>query len=208
MSKPTPAQSSQSLIVLERSNKGIQASVAAMKKAAEDLGNLVTQSEALTLQIEDKQAELAALTSRNDTAIREADAELRLRIKENREKVLSELLAESGLAKIPALELDALRKELASALAKDATELKAAVDQAVNAANREAASVAALKEAETKVAAAQKDATIDGLKDRVTFLTEQTKQLQGQIDSERATRLEIAKADSARQGVVIQQGKQ
>lgn len=44
--------------------------------------------------------------------------------------------------------------------------------------------------------------------ERITFLTGEIAALRGQIEAERNTRLEIAKADAGRQGVVVNAGKQ
>lgn len=198
----------QSALILDRSNKALQATVATLNKATAEFTALASKSEELTNQIEDKQAQLAELANRNAVCLREANADLALRIKEDRAKVLAELLKESGLANISVNELVALQKQLQELQNKDDAELKAAVAAAVQNNQRNAEAAAAQKDAEHRVANAEKDAKIASMTEKVAFMSEQVKQLQSQIDAERVTRLDIAKADAQRQSVVVQTGKQ
>lgn len=194
-------------LVLDRANKTLQATVANLAKTAAELTTLVQQSEAVSLQIEDKNAELAALQAANDTAFREGAAELRLRVKEDRDTVLTQLMADAGLARISGENLTALQTNLAEALRKDEAELKAAVAQAVAAAQREAKAAAVEVAARNSVENAGKDAKITSLEGQLAFMTQQVANLQGQIEAERSTRLSIAQADAQRQGVVVNAGK-
>lgn len=194
-------------LVLDRANKTLQATVANLAKTAADLTTLVQQSEAVSLQIEDKNAELAALQAANDTAFREGAAELRLRVKEDRDTVLTQLMTDAGLARISGENLTALQTNLAEALRKDEAELKTAVAQAVAAAQREAKATAMEVAAKNSVENAGKDAQITSLTDKLAFMSQQVVNLQAQIEAERSTRLSIAQADAQRQGVVVNAGK-
>lgn len=194
-------------LILDRANKALQTTVATLAKTAADLTTLVQQSEGVSLLIEDKNAELAELQAANDTAFREGAAELRLRVKEDRDTVLSQLMSETGLARISGENLTALQTSLAQALQKDDAELKAAVAQAVAAANREAKIAAMEVAAKNSVENAGKDAKITSLEGQLTFMTQQVQNLQAQIEAERSTRLSIAQADAQRQGVVVNAGK-
>lgn len=194
-------------VILERANKALQATVVGIEKTISDLQSMVQASEALAIRIEDQNAESAALTAANEETRRSAAAELRLQLKEDREAVTDALLKEAGLARITQSEVDALRADLAAKVAADDAELKKAVAVAVQAANREAQAVAAQKEADVRVAVAQKDAQIVNLTEKNAFLTQQIAQANLTIEAERQTRLEIAKADAQRQGVVVNNGK-
>lgn len=194
-------------LVLDRANKALQNTVATLAKTVADLGTLAQQSEAVTLQIEDQNAQLAQLQAANDTAFREGAAELRLQVKEDRDSVLTALLNEAGLARISGENLTALQTNLAEALRKDDTELKAAVAQAVAATQRDAKAAAVEVAARNSVENAGKDAKITSLEGQLAFMTQQVANLQGQIEAERATRLSIAQADAGRQGVVVNAGK-
>lgn len=194
-------------VILERANKALQATVVGIEKTISDLQSMVQASEAMAIRIEDQNAESAALAAANEETRRAAAAELRLQLKEDREAVTDGLLKETGLARITQAEVDALRADLAAKVASDDAELKKAVAVAVQAANREAQAVAAQKEADVRVAVAQKDAQIVNLTEKNAFLTQQIAQANLTIEAERQTRLEIAKADAQRQGVVVNNGK-
>lgn len=204
----TKNQPNQSQIALERANKNLQASVASAQKAITDVQSLVTLSEDITLKIEDLTAEAAELQAKNEAARRTAAAELKLRVMEDREGVFAGLLKEFNNARITPEAVNAIQKELAEKNAKDDSEQKAAVAIALNAAKREADFNLAQVKSANDVAAAQKDATIQGQNDKIQFLTAQVAQLQAQVEADRNARIEIAKAESARQGVVVQTGKQ
>lgn len=197
----------QNQIVLDRAQKALAAQSANLVKVATDLQGLVATSEGVVQKIEDLTAQAAELEAANATKRREADAELKLRTKEDRTGVLTELLKEGKLANITQAEVDSLRAELAAKLAADDKDQKVAVAVALSAAKRDSDAVMAGVVADNKVAAAQKDAQITMQADKITFLGTQVAQLQGQIDADRAARLEIAKAESQRQGVVVNNGK-
>lgn len=201
------AKQTQNQIVLARATKGLETQAAALGKIATDLQGLVATSVGVVQQIEDLTAQAAELEESNAAKRRAADAELKLRVKEDRDAVLAELLKQGKLANITSAELEALKGELAAKNASDDKELKTAVAIAVQAANRDAAANAAQVDATNKVNMAQKDATITMQADKISFLQSQVVQLQGQIDADRQTRLEIAKAESQRQGVTVNNGK-
>ena len=209
MAKAIPAakQPAQPSVALTRASTTLQGTVAQVEKVVADLQALVTVSSAMATKIEDQQAESAAIAAENEVARREAAAELRLQVKEDRAAVTSELLAEAGLARITQAEVDAIRADLAAKVAADDKELKTAVAIAVQAEKRDALAAAAQVDAANKVAAAQKDATISMQEDKIKFLGTQVQQLQAQIEAERTTRLEIARAEAQKQGVVVNNGK-
>lgn len=201
------AKQTQNQIVLARATKGLETQAAALGKIATDLQGLVATSVGVVQQIEDLTAQAAELEESNAAKRRAADAELKLRVKEDRDAVLAELLKQGKLANITSAELESLKGELAAKNASDDKELKTAVAIAVQAANRDAAANAAQVDATNKVNMAQKDATIMMQDEKIAFLQSQVVQLQGQIDADRSTRLAIAQAEAQRQGVVVNNGK-
>lgn len=194
-------------LILDRSNKNIQAAAASIVKAATELQALAQTSEAVTLQIEDLNAEAAALAAQNATARREAATELKLQVQEDRRNVLQQLLKADNLALISEADLTNIRSELAATKIKDDSELKTAVAQAVAAAKRDASAEALQVEAANRVSTAAKDATIEAQAGKIEFLTEQVADLRKQLDAERNTRLAIAQADAGKQGVIVNTGK-
>ena len=194
-------------LILDRASKNLQALLAAAVKATADLGTLTTESIAKAHEIEDLEAKAAELASANETARREAAAELKLRVKEDSDAVLSELLKAGNLARISESDLSNVRSELAARVAADDKELKTAVAVAVAAAQRDAKAEAAQVEATNKVEVAEKNATIEQQKMQLAFMTQQNADLRKQIEDERAARIAIAQADSAKQGVIVNTGK-
>ena len=194
-------------LILDRASKNLQAMVAAATKASTDLGTLTTESIAKAHEIEDLEAKAAELASANETARREAAAELKLRVKEDSDAVLTELLKAGNLARISESDLSNVRSELAARVAADDKELKTAVAVAVAAAQRDAKAEAAQVEATNKVEVAEKNATIEQQKMQLAFMTQQNADLRKQIEDERSARIAIAQADSAKQGVIVNTGK-
>lgn len=194
-------------LILDRSNKNMQAAAASIVKAAAELQALAQTSEAVTLQIEDLNAEAAALAAQNATARREAATELKLQVQEDRRNVLQQLLKADNLALITETDLTNIRSELTAIKIKDDAELKTAIAQAVAAAKRDAGAEALQVEATNRVSTAAKDATIEAQTGKIEFLTEQVADLRKQLDAERTTRLAIAQADAGKQGVIVNTGK-
>ena len=194
-------------LILDRASKNLQAMVAAATKASADLGTLTTESISVAERIEDLNAQAAELTAQNEHARRSAAAELSLRVKEDRDGTLQELLKEQGLANITLTEVDGIRKDLEARLAKDDADLKAAVAVAVANVTRDFKAEAAQAEANNKVATAEKDATIQQQKQQLEFMALQVTDLRQQITDERTTRLQIAQADAGKQGVIVNAGK-
>lgn len=194
-------------LILERSIKAATAAAAAVAKASAELTAMTSTAEGLANSIEDQEAKLAELKAKNDTAFREGAAELRLRVKEDADTVLAELLKSNGLADISNEELAALRKQVETLLAKDDAELKTAVAVAVAQADRVAKAAALELDAKYRVDTASKDATIMQMKAQLDFMTQQNADLRKQIEDDRQARITIAQADAQRQGTVVNTGK-
>ena len=206
LTKPKKPTMSTNLI-LDRASKNLQAVLTSAAKATADLQTLTVESIAQAEKIEDLKAEAKALQGANDTARREAAAELKLRVKEDRVAVLTSLLKEDKLAHISEVELATLRQDLQLRINADDKELKAAVAAAVGAAQRDAQAAAAQVAAQHRVEMAEKDALNQQQTSQLTFMTAQIADLRKQIDDERAARIAIAQADSAKQGVTVNTGK-
>lgn len=195
------------LTVVDRSAKSLTAAADAVQKAIADLGGITTIAVTLAQDIEFKQSELNALTDQYVAKEREQVAELRLRVKENEDKVLGELLnARKVVAVAPAI-ISNLEAELAQA--------KSANDVAIDAAVKEAkAGVAAsfqsqltAKESAHQVETATLKANNAAQAERNTFLAAQITQLQAEIQKERDARVKIAEAEANKQGVTVNAGK-
>ena len=194
-------------LIIDRSAKNLASSLAAVQKALTDLASLAEQSQSLALQIEDKQHELAAIQEQVANARRTADAELKLQVLEDARKVFVELADRLGFAKITSGELELLTKDLAHAkrdFTEELAKLREDEQSKYQAATR--AQISAL-EGKHAVETAQKDADLKAQAYEINSLKAQITYLQEQIAAERSTRLEVAKAESSKQGVVVNTGK-
>ncbi len=195
------------LTTVDRSTKALAASAQAITKAAAELQDVVATASALAQDIEFKQSELSGLESTYATKERELVAELSLKVKENSENVLNALLKERklvgvGIDAIPALEkqIQVLTNETANAV-DAAVKAETAKLTAINVAQL------AAKESAHQVEIATLKANNSSLTERIGFLTAQITQLQNEIQQERNARIQIAQADAAKQGVVVNTGK-
>ena len=195
------------LTTVDRSTKALTTSAEAIAKAAAELQSVVATANALAQDIEFKQSELSGLESAYAIKERELVAELSLKVKENSENVLNALLKERKLVGVGVDVIPALEKQI-QVLTNETTN---AVDAAVKAetAKLTAAAVAQLaaKESAHQVEIATLKANNSSLTERIGFLTAQIAQLQNEIQQERNARIQIAQADAAKQGVVVNAGK-
>ncbi|EAA1243002.1 hypothetical protein [Enterobacter hormaechei] len=191
----------------ERSTKAMVKAAGDMAKVATELNTLSQTSVTLAEEIEYRQAELAGLDSQFASKEREKAAELRLKVIENEDGVLADLMKKRGLASISNVELTQLKRDLENALDNN--------EEAVNAAREAGYSAAASKftaeinqlKSDHRVEMAELNASSAAKDSRIEFLESQVAQLQGELKAERETRLKIAEADSRRQGVVVNAGK-
>ncbi|HCI7027491.1 TPA: hypothetical protein NPQ74_003840 [Klebsiella pneumoniae] len=188
------------ITVAERSTKALVKVVADGQKLFSDLASLAGSTVTLTEEIEFKQGQLADIENQIAASERESKAQLRLRVIENEDKVLAELMKARGYAVITHADLDALNSDLVAAK----TDNEYAVSEA-----REAGYQAAAAKfgAENRDLESQHKAQATAKNQRISDLEAQVAELRGQITAERETRLEIARADAGRAGVVVNAGK-
>ena len=98
------------------STKAFTKVVADVVKVTGELAGISEQVETLTTEIDFKQSALNAIEDDTKTATRLAKAELALRVTENEDKVLTDLLKKVGFAKVSNEELATLDKNLVVAL--------------------------------------------------------------------------------------------
>lgn len=195
------------ITVAERSTKALVKVVTDGQKLFSELAGLANSTVTLTEEIEFKQGQLVDIDNQIAATEREAKAQLRLRVIENEDKVLAELMRSRGYAVISHVDLDALNSDLVAAKTDNdfaVSEAREAGYQAAaakfGAENRELASQHKVELAEHRAQATAKNQRISDLEAQVT-------ELRDQITAERDTRLEIARADAGRAGVVVNAGK-
>lgn len=203
----TSQTQTQATVIIDRAAKGLQKVSADLQKQFTELNQLGTVSAELALKIEDQQLALNNLTEQYNTARRTADAELKLAILEDADKQLAVLLKKFNLARVTEDEVKALSARATKAEADVQAGFQEAKEQALGQAN--AAFRAELNAVNSKhsLESAELKANNTALVKEIGFLTEQVKYLQQQVADERATRLEIAKADATKQAVTVNTGK-
>lgn len=195
------------ITVADRSTKALVVAIAGLGKITSDLSALGDITVKLADEIEFKQSQLDNLDVEFENKFREASAELRLRIKEDENGVLKQLLSQFGLAYITNDALQTLQNDLAQAN-EDYSGMMA--DAESSGFRKGAAEFQAkLKEAESahRINVAELTAKSNAKDDKITMLEAQVAQLQSDIKSERETRLAIAQAEAGRQGVVVNTSK-
>lgn len=195
------------ITVAERSTKALVKVVADSQKVLAELASMADSNVILAEEIEFKQGQLADIENQIAATEREAKAQLRLRVIENEDKVLADLMKARGYAVITFSDLDSLNSDLVAAKTDNDFAVSEARESGYQAAaakfgaeNRELASQHKVELAEFKAQAVAKN-------QRISDLEAQVSELRGQITAERETRLEIAKADAGRAGVVVNAGK-
>ena len=199
---------------IKKSMTAVDKSIKSLNKATEDLLKAratdakVREDFAATIadqliDIEFNDGQLADIKSNHSIKLREAVAELNLKVLENSDEVLSDLMEDRHLADINQDDLAELKASLEKALAGNSEAISIAVD----AARSNDAMTYRMKEnsatAEHKVAVAKLEADNHALTNQVTHLESTIITLNMTIDSERAARVQIAASESNAQGVVV-----
>lgn len=192
----------------DRSVKTLQAAIAQLLKTSTELSALGVIVETQSADIQQNDSQLANIDAEFELKKRTAAANLNVAVLENEDLVMKTLMAKRNLAHVTTDELTSLAKDLEAAKADN----NAAIELAVTAAVREVRAVANSEKASMQNAHAVETATLKAeatsKDERIAFLTGEIASLRAQIEAERNTRLEIAKADAGRQGVVVNAGKQ
>lgn len=195
------------LTVVDRSTKALVTAADSVAKVIVDLNAVTAIAVNLSQDIEFKQSELNALSEQYASKEREEAADLRLRVKENEEKVLAELLKSRGVVAVPPAQIKDLENMLAQSQASNEIAIAAAVKEAEARVSASFQARIAAANSDHKVETATLSATNGSLAERNVFLTAQITQLQNEIQKERDARVQIAQAESSKQGVVVNAGK-
>lgn len=200
---PTSNEVKKTLTIVDRSTKALNTAADSVIKAAQDLQNIAIASTQLTQDIEFKQSELDSLEEQLVIKQREQAAELRLRVKENADAVLAELLKERGLITTTTKDVKDVEAQLAKALADNSAEVEAAIQHTTAEITSVFKAQLAQKDSDHKVEIASLKANATAAQERITFLTAELAQARAQVEADRTARVEIAKAEAQRQGVVV-----
>ena len=189
--------------VAEKAQKALLKQAAENKKVLEDILNTSTALELLIEDVQIQENKLNSIAESTKNAVREAAIELDFAIRENENKVLSNLMIKYGYAAITEAQMLSLQSALASAQSVNADDIAKAVEaktSSIYAGHN--AQMAALKAAQA-VEIANTTAELKAAQMQNNFMAQQVEDLRSQVEADRAARIEIAKAESGRQGVVV-----
>lgn len=163
-------------------------------KQMEALQSLVNTSVEITEEIEFKQSQLTQLEQQIADEARRKSAELELRVLEDEDLVLQQLLEARNAVEVPTKELNQLKSDLNLALQSNEDEINKAVAIAKN--QGESALKSAVEKAKNEAALANAENVA-----RISMLTTQLKdardnvaELKEMLNEERKARVEIAQA--------------
>lgn len=200
-----------SVIIVDKSTRALTSAAATLNKTLVELQNgveaLVQEQSSLADDIHFKKEELKEIESQNDVAVRSAAAELRLRIKEDEDQVLVELLNSRNLVTTTEADIEDLNAQVIQSKAElEAAEYKA-VREAEQRISAQYQARIATQEANHKVEIAELNANAKADKQAIATLTEQVAQLRADLTAEREARVAMAEAAAKAQGVVVNTGK-
>lgn len=200
-----------SVIIVDKSTRALTSAAATLNKTLVELQNgveaLVQEQSSLADDIHFKKEELKEIESQNDVAVRSAAADLRLRIKEDEEQVLTELLDSRNLITTTEEEQQVRTNELTIAVQRANQAEFVAVKEAEAKLHSQYKSQLAGLEATHRVEVAELNANAKADKQAIATLTEQVAQLRDDLKAEREARVAMAEAAAKAQGVVVNTGK-
>lgn len=179
-----------------KATKSLTSAVKAVTDAIAAMNSVAELHEPMVEQVVEQQQAIDALAEQTEVAVRKAKVELDLKIQENEQAVLTELLEKNNLAKVTTTYVAELESDLVKAQADNTESLEAAIQAE---ANKGAIALNAAVDKATsahKVETAELTAKIGTLVDKVVFLENQLAKTDDLISKEREARVEEAKARS------------
>lgn len=192
----------------------VDRSTKALEKIVTDLNGVFNQVQSAkdTLldtvdQVQVKQLELEGLTAQFDEAFDQKSYELRIKVRDNKEQTLKALLTEFGLSHISSEDLQALKQELTHANRDIQTELENVRSEVQKEWAAKLKTETDALNAKHAIEVAQYQSQINSLSYKVEVLESSVESLKDAANAEREARVEIAKADSQKQGVTVNTSK-
>lgn len=199
VTKPSKKTSVSSEIVFGQAAQQINKAVTELGNATNTINTLVSQVEELSLQISNKETQIADLEVQFTEKAREAEVNFNLNLKANQDRVVNEVLRNSGMESISSADLKALRQELETVKSNTDSEVKKQVAIVTNSLTSKFENDVRFLQAENKAVAAENASKIGTLAEKNKFLEDQVTKLYLQLDAERAAGIERAKASAVGQ---------
>jgi len=204
MSEPTNTL----ITTADRSVKAITAATAGLAKVVAEVVALGGIAETLSADIQQKESQLTDLERQLNINTRNAKAELAVRVAEAENVVLSSLLVKNDLARVSNATLQELQDNLTDARSNVDLRVADAVKSAESSLYAQFTAKLQKQESDFKVANAELVADLRAVKERNQFLADELVKARAELTAERDARIQIAKAEAGRQGVVVNAGKQ
>lgn len=195
------------LTVVDKSTKALATVATQVAVVVADLQNTAAIAAGLAQDIEFRQNELENLEAQLTIQQREQAAELRLRVREDADSVLAELLTARGLVTTTEKDIVETNAQIEDLVAQaDRTEFKA-VKEAESKLHASYGARVSNLEADHKVEIAELKADAKSDKAHLAAQAETIEQLRADIKAEREARISIAESAAKAQGVVVNTGK-
>ena len=194
-------------IQINKAVKALDASTKQQQVAVDALNGLRDELGSLNEQISVANIQLSELKTDHATQVRENAIELNIAVREDESRVLNTLLERHGLISVVKTDLDELIKRANTA----ERDVQAAIDNAVhNAVTAKAMDysnhiLSLARDHEVAVAHLNANSSADAK--RIEQLEVQVESLEARAQAELDARIEIAKAESNKQGVTVNTGK-
>ena len=177
----------------DKAAKSVSIKTAELAKVVAELAKITESIPTLAEEIQNKEVELAGLEAQAKESFRKSDAELKLLILENEDKVLADLMKKRNLANIQAAQLTNIEQDLETAQQDHTDAINKAVHAAVNAVKKDA-EIQAVKDKSThEIELATLRADKVALEAKVQHLESTIINLNETITAEREARVEVAK---------------
>lgn len=199
------------ITVVDRTAKNLGTVATSLQKTFQEangvVATLIATVENQLFEIEAKESQLTSLAQEYTDKERIAKAELQIRLAENEEKVVTEILASRKRTSIPVACLDALNEEVEALKTAIDVEVKQAVGKATAIADSARKVEIEKLNLEHAAKTAEVTAELRYAKEQLTAKDTLIKELQSQIAADREARIEIAKAEANKQAQTINVSK-
>ena len=194
-------------IQINKAVKALDASAKQQQVAVDALNGLRDELGSLNEQISVANIQLSELKTAHATQVRENAIELHIAVRENESRVLNSILEKHGLVSLAKTDLDTLTKRADTAERDVQAAIDNAVHNAVTAKAMDYSNRILSLARDHEVAIAQLNANSSADAKRIEQLEAQVESLEAKAQAELDARIEIAKAESNKQGVTVNTGK-
>lgn len=194
-------------IQINKAVKALDASTKQQQVAVDALNDLRDELDSLNEQISVATIQLSELKTDHATQVRENVIELNIAVRENESRVLKHILEKHGLVSLAVTDLHTLTKRANTAERAAQDEIDNAVHNAVTAKAMDYSNRILSLARDHEVQIAQLNANSSADAKRIQQLEAQVESLEAKAQAELDARIEIAKAESNKQGVTVNTGK-